>query len=132
MSSRWWRGKEATNGCRNNVVKGVTVPSVEKPNTWNSCITNPKEQETSKISFLLWLQFTVFHRAKFSFLCHIINLNFETNLHHHKLNLFLHNNSIVQIFLVFLDTANSQMNYDVSRCGFKEICDATLLTGRDF
>lgn len=48
MSSGWWSGKETTDGRRNNVVEGVTVPSVEKPHTWNSCVTNPGEQETSQ------------------------------------------------------------------------------------
>ena len=48
MSSSWWSGKETTDRRRNNVVERVTVPGVEKPNTWNSCITNPGEQETSQ------------------------------------------------------------------------------------
>lgn len=44
MFSRGWSSKEAPNGCRNNVVERVTIPSVEKPDAWNSCITNPRER----------------------------------------------------------------------------------------
>lgn len=48
MSSGRWSSKEATDGCRNDVVERVAVSSVEKPNTWDSCITNPGERDTSQ------------------------------------------------------------------------------------
>lgn len=49
MSSSWWGNEEAASGSGNNVVERVAVPSVEEPNTWNSCITDPREQESSQV-----------------------------------------------------------------------------------
>lgn len=45
ISYSWWSRNRTFNGCRYNVVKGITVSSVEKPKAWNSTVTKPRAEE---------------------------------------------------------------------------------------
>lgn len=48
MFSRGGRSEKTTNGRGNNVVERPAIPGVEKPDAWNSCVTDPGEDETSQ------------------------------------------------------------------------------------
>lgn len=45
VASRGRSSEQANNRCGNDVVERVPVPSVEKPNAWNSRVTNPRGGE---------------------------------------------------------------------------------------
>lgn len=67
VSSRWWGSEEATDGRRDNVVEWVAVPGVEKPNTWNTCVTNPAEQEPGQCGL-------------YHYQCHSLHMCFSCNV----------------------------------------------------
>lgn len=49
VSSCRWRGEDATDGCRDDVVKRVAVSSVEEPNARDASVTNPAEEEAVRV-----------------------------------------------------------------------------------